>query len=667
MKNSLADDARAGEPPGETRRAERSGPGDGSMSPSAAAALGWLLVALGNAVGIAAVPLAGLDPWTRLLHLLFDAGHTLSLALTAYGLTALWRSFGPARFRWALLVLALASTALFNLVLAKDLSGAVERWTNSTEVGWLIAIGCTLLALAVPTAVVIGRWSSRFGYIGRGLGVAVALGVVVANHHVLESGYAGAHFWLATLAATLLGASLTGLELGRARRVTAWSRPLLAAAVAAALVSLLVAPPSRVELELIERDTAFLAPLLSGFRIPKRLAKANVPRELRRWFEPRADRPELPPHPTALVGDGGIVVVVTVDALRFDVFSPKHRRLLPNLNELRQNSAFFTQTRSFGSDTRFSLGALFTGRYIAMTEWTGLFGNRPTLERDKLPRLPELLAEHGVETSTAVALPKILSRRVGILRGFAEHVMVDGGDRMQGTPEIIDHAIERLRHQGSGSLFYYTHLMDPHLPYDKHGKRADSPHAAYMREVAHVDQHIGRLRKAIRDLGLAQRTLLIVSSDHGEAFGEHGQRAHNRPLYEVQVHVPLLVEYPGVKPRSIDAHVSTLDIGPTVFDALRVPTPGYWMAESLVPLLLGEKVNDHRPIYMERALTRALLFPNGLKVMLRSNDRFAQIYDIKRDPAELEDLRESLGPEGDHLHALARAYARVHTSRPRPP
>jgi hypothetical protein len=104
-----------------------------------------------------------------------------------------------------------------------------------------------------------------------------------------------------------------------------------------------------------------------------------------------------------------------------------------------------------------------------------------------------------------------------------------------------------------------------------------------------------------------------------------------------------------------------------VLDALRVPTPGYWMAESLVPLLIGEAIDEHRPIFMERALTRAVLFPDGLKVMLRNKDRNAEIYDVREDPDELEDLRDALGSQGDELHALAREFALAHTRRPKPP
>ena len=640
-----------------------------SISPGTAAFVGWVVVALGNIVGIALLPLSKTGVSLRLVHVLFDFGHVLFLALVAGGITELWQRFGARRGRWTFLAFLLASSACFVAVLAPDLRGAVERWTDSTDVEWLVVLGCAGLGLAVPIAALVGRWLARHGAAWRGFGATASLGLVAANHGILVSGYPGAHFWIATVGATLFAASIAGLELGRrALRFADWSRPLLGATFVAAIASLVVVPPNRVENELLERDTAFLAPLLGTLHGGETPDETQVPPELRRWFESRVRAPERPPHPSRILGDAGIVVLVTVDALRFDVFSRKYRRMLPNLQAMRESSVFFSQARSFGSDTRFSLGALFTGRYIAMTRWTGLYGNRPTLEKDELPRLPELLTAHGIEARTAVVTPKIFAERIGILRGFTEHTMIDDdGGRLEGTPEIIDHAIERLRRQGPGSLFYYTHLMDPHLPYNAHGKPADSPREAYMQEVANVDRHIGRLRAAIRELGLAKRTMLVFSADHGEAFGEHGQRAHNRPLYDVQVHVPLLVEYPGVKPRNVDDFVSTLDIGPTVLDALRVPTPGYWMAESLVPLLTGEHVERHRPIFMERALTRVLLFPDGKKVMLRNKDRDAEIYDVRADPAEKEDLRESLGDEGDRLHSLARAYALAHAQRPKAP
>jgi arylsulfatase A-like enzyme len=226
---------------------------------------------------------------------------------------------------------------------------------------------------------------------------------------------------------------------------------------------------------------------------------------------------------------------------------------------------------------------------------------------------------------------------------------------------VIDAAIERLRRHDDGPLFYYAHLLDPHGPYVRHGKRANSPRKAYWSEVTHADRHLGRLRAAIRELGLADRTMLVVSSDHGEAFGEHGLYRHNKPLYEVMVHVPMLVEYPGVTPLVTDRHVSLMDLGPTILDVFGVPTPGYWMGESLVPLLAGESSPSRRPIAMGRPREDALLFADGMKVILRRGGSWSEeIYDLRRDPDEEDNLRDSLGRKGDRLVALAKKYTDVH-------
>jgi len=151
-----------------------------------------------------------------------------------------------------------------------------------------------------------------------------------------------------------------------------------------------------------------------------------------------------------------------------------------------------------------------------------------------------------------------------------------------------------------------------------------------------------------------------VTSDHGEAFGEHGLLRHNKPLYEVMVHVPMFIRVPGISPGALDAHVSLIDLGPTVLDLFGLSTPGNFMGESLVPLLAGNPPPPHRPIFMERATDMALLFADGIKVLLRTEPDSEEIYDVLRDPAEEDDLRDSLGSEGDRRVALTRAYHAAH-------
>jgi arylsulfatase A-like enzyme len=259
----------------------------------------------------------------------------------------------------------------------------------------------------------------------------------------------------------------------------------------------------------------------------------------------------------------------------------------------------------------------------------------------------------------------MLVPRIGIVRGFQEEFVKREGKGMGGgTVQVINHLIERLEDPGPGPLFYFTHLIDPHVPYRKHGKKKPkTEYQAYLGEVTFSDRHLGRLMNAVKELGLEDRTVLIVTSDHGEAFGEHGLFTHNKPLYEVMVHVPLFIRIPGATPNAIDAHVSQMDIGPTVLDLFGLPTPGWFMAESLVPLMAGGSRAPHRPIFMERATEVALLFDDGIKVMLRKRPESEEIYDLEHDPDEEHDLREELGEEGDRLVALTRAYAEAHRTK----
>lgn len=635
------------------------------MPASTAVLLAWAAVAAVNANAIAKLPFSKLGrvEETRLLHHLVDASHTLAIGLAIAGVVVLWRRFVPRNPLRTLGVLTLASIAFFEVLLANDLAGAAERWSQGKGTTLLRVALCAALSLTIPLGVVAGQLLPRLKL--RALGIATGLGILVLNERVLVNGYPDGHVWIALSGATLLAASLSGLSAGNwlSARL-GWFKPRIRTGVYVGLCvlvlpALVVRLPSRVSLELLERDTALLARALIQLHAHERI-EAAVPPELKPWFEPRAGRAAIPPHPTRIMPPAPIVIVITIDALRPDVLSSKKTRIAPNLQEMKKRSVYFSQARSFASDTRYSLSALFSGRYFSMLKWTKLDGPRPELGTDKLPRIPEVLRPLGVESATAISFPRMFAPEVRVIGGFDEHAIVAPEAKLAGTPAVMKHLLKRLRKQGPAPLFYYTHLLDPHLPYDTHGARFKNPRQAYEAEVKYVDGYIGQLRKAIRDLGLADRTMLIVSSDHGEAFGEHGLSGHNKPLYDVMVHVPLLIEYPGVKPRVIDTPVSFLDIGPTVFDVFGAPTPGYWMAESLVPLLLGEPAKPNRVIYMERRESRAMVFPDQLKVMLNDAPLNEEIYDLAKDPEEAEDLRDALGNEGARRAALVRAYLKAH-------
>jgi hypothetical protein len=652
--------ATGGEESSATPLVPRDGEGAKRVPGAVAALLGWLVVALANAFGLFRITLQPGGGGERLLHHLFDFGHVLSLGLVALGVVVFVAKFGPKRPLWQGLLLAALSVPAAVWLLAEDLGGLTERTVGQDAV-WSLRFLCAAIGLSVPLAWATHRLPEnpwvRLPFMLAGVTF------IAVNDHVLVNGYPDVHRWLALTGATLVGASATGLPLrpshvALARRFTPRRvRTALVALAALAVASLAVPLPSGVELAMLERDTAFLAEPVADLHVSSAHADdERIPRELRPWFTPRAGRKDVPPSSVRLLPEGGIVIVVTVDALRADALSPRFRKRLPTFTDMMKSGVTFSEARSFGSGTRVSIAALLTGRYQSMLLWTNPKSLRRTLERDELPKLPELLSPHGVRTVSATGLPRVFSPSLGIVNGFQESKLIPDDEVLKGTPEIVDHLLEQLKRQGPGPLFYYTHLLDPHYPYYRHRDGPKGPEASYRQEVEYLDGQLGRIRQGIRDLGLSERTLLIVSADHGEGFGEHGLLGHNKALYEVLVHVPLIVEGPGLTPRTVTTRVSMMDIGPTVLDVLGVPTPGYFMGESLVPLLVNGDMKTHRPIFMSGPKMEALVFQDGIKVIMRK--KIEEVYDLENDPEEQSNLRNT--PKGAERAALARAYSEVH-------
>jgi arylsulfatase A-like enzyme len=245
----------------------------------------------------------------------------------------------------------------------------------------------------------------------------------------------------------------------------------------------------------------------------------------------------------------------------------------------------------------------------------------------------------------------------GLARGFQ--------DEKRGARSAGVHArnvIARLEQLGpSERLFAWVHFMEPHEPYVA-GKRGDPPFSRYLQEIVIVDREIGRILDAVEKRGLAQRTTLIITGDHGEAFGEHNTNFHATTLYEELLHVPLLVSVPGLQPRRCDELVTLADIGPTVLDLMGLDTPARFLGQSLVPVLLGRPGHFTRPVVAEsgRGL-RAFYFPDGKKLIVDPRTATTELYDLRQDPGELDNLYD---PDRD-IQRMAEllAYFGAHTYR----
>lgn len=665
--------ARAAEPP--------------RVAPLPAALLGWLVVALWNVGDITRLPMRPNGGAARAAHYVVDFGHVLGVALAVAAGVALWTRLGPRRWYWNALAVAVVVGALSPIVLSRDLAGALERLFPNITGAWFLPSVCVAVGQVVTASFLAGRLCARPRL--RWLGAALGVAFVAANDFVLENGYPGAHVLLSASGATLIGASLAGTSAARlgalgvrlgVRRggpVTSeakpaggwrrWLRPALRPAsllwglgVAFAAFTIVREPSSAVQIELLQRDTPLLFRWLRTLYAPSKVGGVEIPSELRHWYEPRWDRPDIPPPTKRLVSEPPIVIVITIDALRADLLEPKYRHVAPNLHEMRASSVYFTQARSSGSDTRFSLATLFSGRHYSMLNWTrSRSGRRPTLKDDLRPRLPELLSKAGVQTVVGMTV-SMVEPKEGIARGFTEELRERPGVKYRTHgDEITDLIIERLRRHGPEPLFIYTHLLEPHDPYDTYGKPAKSKFDAYLIEVSVADENVGRIRRAVAELGLKRRTVFVIGADHGEGFGEHRIHTHGKALYDVLVHVPLMIEAPGVAPRTVDDFVMLMDIGPTVLDIFGVPTPGEWVSETLTPFLRGRRGDPSRVLLMEKYSHKAMLFPDGLKVMKRRSAY--ELYDVLRDPEEKENLWDARSEEGKRRLGLLEAYVEAHS------
>ena len=238
------------------------------------------------------------------------------------------------------------------------------------------------------------------------------------------------------------------------------------------------------------------------------------------------------------------------------------------------------------------------------------------------------------------------------------------GRRHAGGKAVIDPLLERLRRSGRDSrepLFLYAHLTEPHAPYDR-GKRTGTERERYLSEVAAADAQVARVAKLL-SVRFPERGVLIVSADHGEAFGEHATFQHTKTLYEELVRVPLLVRGPGIAARVIDERVGLIDLGPTILDVFGVDTPAAFEGQSLVPLLAGRGKPLERPLVIEGRLRRAMYLPDNLKVIEDLRRKTVEVYDLTRDPGEMHNLFDRDPARSDPALATLRAFFAVHTAK----
>jgi arylsulfatase A-like enzyme len=234
------------------------------------------------------------------------------------------------------------------------------------------------------------------------------------------------------------------------------------------------------------------------------------------------------------------------------------------------------------------------------------------------------------------------------------------------SPRIVPRVEQELASlAGSGKRFaMFIHLFEPHSTYMEHQgwpiteRGIPSLVQKYDYEIAYVDGFVGRILDALEGNRLKDKTMVVLLSDHGEAFGSHrfaGQTMffHGQTLYDELLRVPLLVRLPGIAPAVVDAPVSLVDVAPTILDALGIdPAPlapeledAPFMGRSLLPAMQGKPLAP-RPQWAEllpergwNHSARALVAADGSKkIIYVLDDKRFEVYDLAADPGEKKNL-----------------------------
>jgi len=362
------------------------------------------------------------------------------------------------------------------------------------------------------------------------------------------------------------------------------------------------------------------------------------------------------------------LLVVTVDTLRADrvsAYSDRHVRT-PNMDGLAARGVVFTRAFGHCTTTLPAHADIFLG---TTPLYHGVHDNANFVVGDEFLTLAEHLKGSGYATAAFIGgFP--LESRFGLDQGF--DMYDDRLDRIGPTPgdswtrraeAVIASALAWLEGRKS-PWFLWVHLWDPHEPYSPpepyKTRFADNP---YDGEVAYVDAELGKLFGYLDRTGLDRSALVLLTGDHGESLGEHGEATHGFLAYNATLQVPLIIARPGLAHRVVDAPVSHMDIFPTICELLGVDTPGQARGTSLAKAMRGGAAVT-RPIYFESLTPFYSMGWAPVTGFIDGDVKFIdspvpEIYDLGKDPDEAVNLADPATVEAKRkeLEALARSLS----------
>src|SRR5882724_378199 len=292
------------------------------------------------------------------------------------------------------------------------------------------------------------------------------------------------------------------------------------------------------------------------------------------------------------------VVFITVDTLRADHLGCYGYKQIqtPNIDALAAHSVRFERAYTPVPVTLPAHTAIFTGTYPTLSGMHDFSGNKLNPSQSTLA---SVLKDQGYATAAVIG-SAVLDSRFGLNKGFDfyydhfdfNRLQESNLEEMERPGNIVaDVALDWLGKNYKSNFFLWMHLYDPHYPY-----RPPAPYIEqykdrpYDGEIAFADSQVGRLIRFLKDKGLYQNTIIVLTGDHGESLGEHGEKTHGFFIYNATLHITVILHLLSQKwVNSVPELVSLADLTPTVLQALKVDVPPQVQGRNLLPLMTAKK------------------------------------------------------------------------------
>lgn len=346
---------------------------------------------------------------------------------------------------------------------------------------------------------------------------------------------------------------------------------------------------------------------------------------------------------------GRNVLFISYDTTRVDRFGCYGNKdgLTPATDALAKKGVVFDNAFSQAPLTLVSHASMMTGLF---PKEHGIHDNGSAPLADTHPTLAALFKTKGYSTGAFIA-SYVLDKRFGLARGFDVYDDDMGkvdlgaqlGERQRPGNIVTDRALAWLETHKAGPFFCWVHYYDPHGPYEPPEPYAKKFSNAYDAEVAFMDSQTKRLVDWLESKKLTDNTTIVVIADHGESLGEHGEKGHALFIYNVSMHVPMIVVDPSAKSgHRVDTFVEVADIFPTLIDMVGIPRIETLTSRCLSPLLAGASMPDQECYSESHCLYNSHNYAEQRGLTTRQwkyiSSTKPELYDMQTDRGELKNL-----------------------------